>query len=221
MPAHAGIQATLSCPRNAGIQDCERRAVERRLSGRALWIPAFAGTTRMALGWTDRDETHVGSYDAFALTALTAYFSRKSRKKGCFGGIIGGIDGLASDATFPGFVFAGFGGALGSGGGSNGPYRPQAASISASTMASAGARARRARRDDNAAATSDSGWSPALYRKSGRRRAIGSNNAGRMKGTYMFPSVGHSPCEPVSVGLRGAARERATPVGGGRVARQR
>ncbi len=159
-------------PAHAGIQDCERRAVERHLSGRELWIPAFAGTThcRMALGWTDRDETHVGSYDAFALTALTAYFSRKSRKKGCFGGIIGGIDGLASDAKFPGFELAGFGGALGSGGGSNGPYRPQAASISASNMASAGARARPVKRNDNAAATSDSGWSRALYRKSARRR---------------------------------------------------
>jgi hypothetical protein len=134
-------------PAHAGIQDRERRAVETHLSGRELWIPAFAGTThcRMALGWMDRDETRVGSCDAFALTALRAYFSRKSRKKGCFGGMISGIDGLASDATFPGFVFAGFGGALGSGGGSNGPYRPQAVSISASNTASAGVRERAAR----------------------------------------------------------------------------
>ncbi len=79
--------------------------------------------------------------------------------------MIGGIDGLASDAIFPGFVFAGFGGALGSGGGSNGPYRPQAASISASNSASAGARAGPVRRDDNAAATSDSGWSPRTIQK--------------------------------------------------------
>ncbi len=210
-------------PAHAGIEDRERKAVERRLSGRKLWIPAFAGMAhcRVAPGWMDHYETYVGGCDAFALTAQTAYFSRKSRKKGCFGGAIGGIDGLPREPRLPGVELAGFGGALGSGGGSSGPYRPQAASVSASNAASAGRRPRPARGDEKAAATSDSGWSRALYRKSARRRAIGSNNAGRTKGAYMFPSVGHSPCAPVSVALKGASRERATPVGGERVARQR
>jgi hypothetical protein len=49
-------------PAQAGIQNRERRAIEKHLSGRTLWIPAFAGMThcRMALGWIDRYETHVG-----------------------------------------------------------------------------------------------------------------------------------------------------------------
>ena len=221
-------------PAHAGIQDRERRAVERRLSGREPWIPAFAGTThcRMALGWMDRDETRVGSCDAFALTAQTAYFSRKSRKKGCFGGMIGGIDGLASEPRFPGFVFAGLGGALASGGGSSGPYRPQAASISASNSASAGARARPVKRNDNAAATSDSGWSRRTIQKEraearvearplqgNRAKAISSPLVGEDEGggshrtskALFRPLLGDGratphPCPPPQVG-----RERAEP----------
>ncbi len=111
------LTANLVMPAHAGIQDRERRAVERRLSGREPWIPAFAGTThcRMALGWMDRDETRVGSCDAFVLTAQTAYFSRKSRKKGCFGGMIGGIDGLASGAQISRVRVGGLGRRIGLG----------------------------------------------------------------------------------------------------------
>ena len=38
--------------------------MKSHLSGRKLWIPAFAGMThcRVALGWIDRYKTHVGRY---------------------------------------------------------------------------------------------------------------------------------------------------------------
>jgi hypothetical protein len=36
-------------PANAGIQGRERGAIKRHLSGRELWIPAFAGMTHFRM----------------------------------------------------------------------------------------------------------------------------------------------------------------------------
>jgi hypothetical protein len=71
-------------PAHAGIQHRERGAVEKHLSRRALWIPAFAGMThcRMALGWIDRYETYVGSHGKALRLWLPALrrFNRRGHK---------------------------------------------------------------------------------------------------------------------------------------------